>query len=47
MYVHDLVNQNLNLAAKVPRIAAENVQQMCQIFAKQISNQKNWYLNDK
>lgn len=36
MYVQDLVRTDLNMAAEIPKKAAENFQQLCQIFAKHV-----------
>ncbi|XP_031626105.1 uncharacterized protein LOC116342572 [Contarinia nasturtii] len=37
MYIQDLVRSDVNIAAEIPKKAAENFQQLCQIFAKYFS----------
>lgn len=34
MYVQDLLRHDINIAAEIPKSAANNFQQMCQAFTK-------------
>lgn len=37
MFVHDLVQRDVNITAEVSETEAEQFQEMCQIFAKKLN----------